>query len=378
MLVVVQVVSLSAARATTRSRAPGLGAVLSTSDGGQIFGWDLNMNGADGVLTTSQDVGPPGTYKVSVETFDQATATITRTFGQFTGKRHSFLGDGIFAGDIGLVTHYVTPPGSIFAKRKYLLMNPVSGERFTGPWAPPVKDFDVVQNAENQSTNTSVLYGIDLQHADKPALVVTDLTQGTSNLIPLDPNTFGIGASVQVGQDSTTNQAVLASSNGAVGGPPPLNTLVDLDTGQLTQWEGLNNGFFGAGFVNGLAVDSTTGIAATTTELNSQVEFYNLATQAGIAAQLPGTNDTDQIHSGAAIAADPVNHLFLVADPVYAPTGDSAIVVYDERGHFVEAITGMNFSNRFTVVPVRVAVNPATRTGYVDGPDINQLQQFFY
>ena len=73
-----------------------------------------------------------------------------------------------------------------------------------------------------------------------------------------------------------------------------------------------------------------------------------------------------------------MHKLFLVADPVYAPTGDSAIVVYDEHGDFVEAITGFHFSNRFTVVPIRVAVNPSLRMGWVDGPGINQLQQFFY
>ena len=150
-----------------------------------------------------------------------------------------------------------------------------------------------------------------------------------------------------VAEDTATNQAMLASSNGAVGGPPPLNTLVDLRTGQLTQWNGLNNGFFGAGFVNGLAVDSTTGMACTTTELNSQVEFYDLADQSGLAVQLPGTTNTDQVHSGAAVASDPVHGLFLVADPVFAPTGDSAIVVYDEQGRLVESITGFNFSIDF-------------------------------
>ncbi|MBV9645912.1 MAG: hypothetical protein JO043_00440, partial [Candidatus Eremiobacteraeota bacterium] len=56
----------------------------------------------------------------------------------------------------------------------------------------------------------------------------------------------------------------------------------------------------------------------------------------------------------------------------------SAIVVYDEKGNMVEAITGFNFSNTSTVIPVRVAVNPSTRTGWVNGPNINQLQQFTY
>src|SRR5436189_3801042 len=83
----------------------GLGQVLSTSDGGQIFGWDINENGTDGVLASSQDVGPPGTYKVSVQTFDQTSAAVTRTFATFVGTRHSFTADGIFAGDTALITH---------------------------------------------------------------------------------------------------------------------------------------------------------------------------------------------------------------------------------------------------------------------------------
>jgi hypothetical protein len=356
----------------------GLGKVLSTADGGQIFGWDINEHGTDGVLTTSQDVDqPPGAYKVSVETFDQTKAKITHVFATHTGTRHAYLADGIFGGDVALVTHYVTPPGSIYPKRHYELMDPVTEHRFTGPWTPPVKDFDVVQNADNQSTSTSVAYGIDLKHQGKPALVVSHLARDESKLIHLDPNTFRVGLA-QVAQDTATNQAVLAASTGAVGGPPPINALVDLATGYITQWNGLNNGPYGAGYVNGLAVDSGTGIACTTTELNAQVEFYDLARKTGIGVQLPGTGDADQYNSGAAVANDPVHKLFLVADPVFAPTGDSAIVVYNEHGKLIESITGFNFSNRFSVVPVRVAVNPMLRMGWVDGPDINEIQQFFY
>ena len=67
-----------------------------------------------------------------------------------------------------------------------------------------------------------------------------------------------------------------------------------------------------------------------------------------------------------------------MADPVFAPTGDSAIVVYDENGKLVESIPGFHFSNSSSVIPVRVAVNPTLRMGWVDGPGINQIQQFFY
>jgi hypothetical protein len=354
----------------------GLGKALSSADGGQIFGWDINESGDDGVLSTSQDVGE-NAYKVSLETFDQNTAKITKVFGRHTGSKHSYLMDGIFAGDIALITHYVVPEGQFYAKRRYDLMDPASDGQITGAWTPPIRKFDVDQNAENQATSTSVLYGFDLAHDLRPLLAVTDLTNGSTSKIWLDPDTFGIGLA-KVAQDYATNAAVLASSKGAPGGPPPLNTVVDLATGDMDQWPGLNEGPYGAGFVNGLAVDSMKGIACTTTELNAQVEFYSLAKHTGIAVQLPGTQAGDQLNSGAAVAVDELHHLFLVADPVYAPTGDSAIVVYDVKGNFVEAITGFNFSNRFTVVPVRVAVNPTTRTGWVDGPNIDKLQQFFY
>jgi hypothetical protein len=353
----------------------GLGKVLTTSDGGQIFGWDINENGTDGVLATSQNVSQG--YKVSVQTFDQTTAEITHTFARDVGERNSYGVDGIFAGDIALITHYVVPPRTIYAKRFYKLMDPVTAQRFTGDWTSPVKNFDVIQAAQNQSTKTSVLYGIELNHHSHPALVVSDLTAGTAKLILLQRNRFRVGTAM-VAQETKTNQAVLAASGGAVGGPPPINVLVDLDSGTIVKkWPGFNNGPFGAGFVNGLAVDSRTHIACTTTELNAQVEFYDLTSRKGVAVQLPGTGPADQLNSGAAVVNDPVHKLFLVTDPVYAPTGGPAIVVYKENGDLVEAITGFHFGG-FAQGPTRVAVNPSQRMGWVDGPGIDQLQQFFY
>jgi hypothetical protein len=353
----------------------GLGRVLSSSDGGQIFGWDINQNGTDGVLATSQNEGEG--YKVSVQAFDQTTAKVTHTFARHSGTRDSYGADGIFAGDVALVTHYVVPHGTIYAKRLYQLMNPVTARRFTGAWTSPVKNFDVIQGAVNQSTSTSVLYGIELNHHSDPALVVSDLTTGTGTLIPLDRETFKVGSAV-VAQDTTRNDAVLAASNGTVGGDPPIMALVNLTTGHVFEWFGLNEGPFGAGFVNGLAVDSGTGVACTTTELNAMVQFYDLKTTSAITSvQLPGTGPTDQLDSGAAIAVDPKHHLFLVSDPVYGPTGGSAIVVYRENGDFVEAITGIHFGG-FAQGPSRIAVNAKLRVGWIDGPGIDQIQQFFY
>src|SRR5581483_8193740 len=116
--------------APAHAAAPGLGAVLTTQDGGQIFGFDIDQNGDDGVLASAQD--KTGGVLVSVETFAQNTGRITRSFKRELGNRNEYAVDGIFAGDVALITHYVTPTGTIYAQRFYDVMNPVTAQRFTG------------------------------------------------------------------------------------------------------------------------------------------------------------------------------------------------------------------------------------------------------
>ena len=72
----------SRADAATTSPPPkvGLGPILSTADGGQIFGFDINQKGNDGVLATSQTINPNGLTLVSMETFDATTGKITKVF----------------------------------------------------------------------------------------------------------------------------------------------------------------------------------------------------------------------------------------------------------------------------------------------------------
>jgi hypothetical protein len=358
----------------------GLGKVLTTKDGGQIFGFDIDQSGEDGVLASAQTIDGEGDVLASVETFDQNSGKITKSFARYSGMRNEYGLDGIFAGDVALVTHFITPAGQIGALRRYDVMTPVTAQAFTGVWTPPLKDIDVLQVAENQTTSTSVLFAIELKKQDRPVLLVSDIARNTfTNVIHLDPNLFGGADGPQLGQYAAANEAVIALSPdaGTVRGQAPLNVLVDLTSGETTQFAGFNLGPFHAGDVNGLAVDPNTGIAATTTELNAQVEFYNLANRTGVAAvQLPCTGSADQLNSGSGIAVDPVNKLFLVTETNYCDGNQgSAIVVYDEGGNFVEAITGF----KFVIGEPAPAINPAKRMGWAYGsPGVTQLQQFFY
>jgi hypothetical protein len=358
--------SMSQPASRSLRSAVGLGKIL-TSNGGQIFGFDIDRNGNDGALATAS----------SVETFDQDSGAILKTFPKSPPNGTSYNFDAIVTGDIGLVTRDVMPKGSIFAKRFYDLIDPVKG-RFTGKWTPPVKDIEVEAAGPNQTTGMTAIFAIELKKHDIPDLFESNVAKNQfGKVFHLDPRTFSLGDLPQLAQNTATNEAVIATSpdGGRVQGAAPINVLINLKTGKQTQFTGLNNGEFGAGFVNGLAVDSNTGIAGTTTELNAQVEFYDLARQTGVAAQLPCTGETSQGNSGAGIANDPVNGLFLVSDPFYCSGSQgSAIVVYDEKGNLVETITGF----KFALAEPAPVINPGKRMGWTFGPGFNQLQQFFY
>ena len=67
----------------------------------QIFGFDVNRNGNDGVLASASG------GEISVQTFNATTGKSPQTFGVKTGhkvqKGDDYVADGIFAGDVALL-----------------------------------------------------------------------------------------------------------------------------------------------------------------------------------------------------------------------------------------------------------------------------------
>jgi hypothetical protein len=367
---------------STVTRSGGsLGPVLSTSDGGEIFGFDIDQKGTDGILASA------AASKISVQTFDTTTGKITKTFGVLTGspvaKGDDYVADGIFAGDAGLIDFQKAGiPGQTPAKDKYRLAGPVRKERFTGKWVPPLKLFNVIAWAPNQSTTTGVLLGYQREGSDQTSLIVSDVAKNTfGKVISLNPNQFSLGTTPQLSQDTVNNLAVMASSPsyGAAGGPPPVITTIDLNSGKLKQFSGVNcPGSVGCGYANGIAYDSGTGVACTTTELDGGLEFYNVAKQTGFHELLP--NGGGQYYAGTFVASDPVHQLFLVAQPISSTSGSgSSVQVYAEGGSLMESINGFDFTDAGDfIIPIRISIDPNARTGWVNGPGANQLQEFSY
>jgi hypothetical protein len=364
---------------TARPAHVGPASVIVTSQfHGQIFGFDIDQTGTEGVLTEAKTVGFD-LILAGAETFSQSTGQILKVV-QKRRSADDFVTIGVTGNATGLVEREHVQRG-IVAKRIYSLLNPLTANAVTGSWTPPLTSIDIIRGVSrtqgvpttafltlhNSNTGGSMfVFGSNVAaNAFGPAIALTDPA-------------FQECCGPVVAYDSGTDQAVIASATGAVGGPPPVIALANLTTGKLVQFTGLPGPPpFGQGFVNGIAVDAQDGIACTTTELDARVEFYDLHNQTGFAVSLPGT--PTQLQSGADVEYDPLNKLFLVAQPLSSTAAaTSSIQVYDTQGHFVESLNGFNFSNEAAVVFAHIAINPATRSGFVNGPNVNQLQSFTY
>jgi hypothetical protein len=392
LAVTVIAVALGALRLGTPAAAkangevvPGVGpgtTMVHSMFGGQIFGFDIDQNGTEGVLSEAQDIGVGGKVLAAVETFDQATGAILSVVKKLETK-DDFLTLGIVGNSVGLVEQeHVT--GIYVTKRIYHELKPMTKNKFNAMWKAPLASNDIIMGvSRNQGaggTFTNAVLTFENGGNDDTFVFGTNVNTKTfgSQIILTDP-TFFFSNEPVVGYDTVTNQAVVASSSGEVGGPAPQIALVDLSAGTVKQFTGiLGPPPYHQGTVNGIAVDSADGIAVTTTELDARVEFYNLKKQTGFAVTLPG--DVGQLESGSDVEYDPVNKLFFIAQSVSSTGPGSSIQVYDTKGNLVESLNGFSFSNASNVVGTHIALNPSNRSGYVDGPDsgVTEIQSFTY
>jgi hypothetical protein len=350
--------------------------IVHSQFGGQIFGFDIDQNGTEGVLSESQDIGG-GRVLAAVETFDQTTGAILKVIKKLETK-DDFLTLGIAGAGVGLV-EYEHVKGIYVVKRIYEELNPVNKNKFTGTWKAPLASNDIIQGvSQNQGaaggTFTNAVLASQNGGNNNTFVFGTNVdTNKFGQLITLTDPTFS--NSPVMAYDTKTNQAVVAAATGAVGGPPPVFALVDLRTGKVTEFTGIPGPPpYRQGYVNGIAVDSDDDIACTTTELDAQVEFYDLKKETGFAVPLPG--NAGQLQSGENVEYDPINKLFLVAQP-YSSTGSgSSIQVYDTNGNLVESVNGFSFPISTSAM---FQLHPSQRSGYVYGPTgMAELQSFTY
>jgi hypothetical protein len=335
--------------------------------GGTIFGYDIDQNGSEGVLTEGQILGN-GNILNAVETFDQKTGKIIKVVRK-TETLDEDVTLGVVGTSVGLIEHdHVT--GIYVTGRTYHMMNPLSGNKYTASWTPGLKYDQIIMGvSRNQGTPTNAFFVYD-NVVNNPTNVVfaSNVAQNTVgpkvklNNVPQ----FSFGVPPVMAFDTNTNQAVLSQDYGSPTDVPVVG-VADLIKGKLVTFNGV-----GLGLVNGIAVDSEDGIACSSTEIDFNIEFYDIKKQTGFTVPLAEANN--QLNSGADVEFDPIHKLFLIAQPI-STAGSSAIQVYDPKGNFVESLNGFNMPGD-TVIPLHIALNPSNRSGYVD--DVAGIRSFTY
>jgi hypothetical protein len=341
--------------------------VVHTALGGFILGYDIDESGGEGLLSEARTL-PGGSHDVAVETFDLETGEIIRMVARQSHSRNDFVTLGVIDNTTGLIEfEHVT---QLFVDRRlYFEVDPLSGNRITGRWTPPLTTDDIIDAVARDDGSPVAAFMTFQSGPGRVMLLTSDVSANTFGpLITVSDPLFTSSNSPRIAYDSVTNRAVMGASNGCPLCKPKIAT-IDLNDGTFDGFIGR-----GLGYINGIAVDSTRGIACTTTEIDFSVEFYDLATKTGIIRRMP--QGRSQAHSGAAVQFDPLNKLFLVGQPISstAPSG-SSIQVFDEDGNFVESIDGL----RLPASPTNIALIPGRRTGFVlAAPDLTTLQSFTY
>lgn len=363
---------LAAAQTSASRRPKGPGnIVVRTKFGGQIFGFDIDQNGTEGVLA---DEGANGGYLSAIETFDLKTGKILKVVSETDDSKDADLVIGIVGKSTAIVEHQHS--GQIYVDRRpYRLISPLDGNKYTGRLKPPHFDKD------------DIMLGVSRNQGAPMAafLVLDNIFPGFNNFVfSWDVAKNAFGAEIKLtgdpnfepyltpvfALDTKTNTAVLAGDAGCVKGCSPDIGLVDLASGEFIHFPGV-----GVGSANGLAVDSEDGIACTTTSEDANVQFYDLKSQSGFTELLPGATN-GRVQSGTDVEYDPIHKLFLVGQPFSSTAAEgSSIQVYDPQGNLVESVNGFG-SSTLNLAFSYIALLPKQRSGFVNAPP--GLRSFTY
>jgi hypothetical protein len=332
--------------------------------GGSILGYSIDPTGTEGLLSeflTLQD----GNFFIATETFDQKTGKILKVLAKQNDTPDDYATWGVFGKHVGL-DEFQQPTGNVFP-----VAQPLDGNKFTSTWTPPLKTGDLLWSisGDQESSEVAVLKFHIKNGGNEYATVFSS---------DVGANTFGRETVVKdlafslyvvpvIAYDSKTDEAVLS---GACANCTPEVATVDLKTGKVREFKGLGNST-----VNGIAVDSKTGVAVTTTVGDNGVEFYDLAKQTGFKVILPCAEEL-VADSGEDVEFDSLHKLFFVQQVFNSCDDFSRLYAYDEKGNVVETLTGFQI---LPVSPTLIALHPANRSGFMFSNRLGEaLQSFTY
>jgi len=137
------------------------GVLVQTKFGGQIFGFDIDRSGTEGILAESQDISN-GNVLAAVETFDQTTGKILKVVAR-TETKDDYVAMDVVGSSVGLVEREHVQ-GIYVVKRIFQTVNPLDGNKFTGTWTPPIGSQHIIMPngvSESQGVPNVAVFAYD-------------------------------------------------------------------------------------------------------------------------------------------------------------------------------------------------------------------------
>ncbi|HKP66989.1 MAG TPA: hypothetical protein VJX31_10215, partial [Casimicrobiaceae bacterium] len=188
---------------------PGLKPIIIQSRlGGRIFGFDIDPDGTEGILSEAQTLGD-GSVLAAVETFDQRTGAILAVVATTT-TQDDFVTLGIVGHHVGLV-EYEHEIAFLDVERTFPKLDPLAANHFTGRWQPPIDDHHLIEAvSRNYGTNTFVAYAYDNSESFEPQVFSSNLADGTFGpLIVMTDSSFQTGLVPKLAYNEATKKAFL-------------------------------------------------------------------------------------------------------------------------------------------------------------------------
>lgn len=192
--------------------------------GGQIFGFDIDQNGTEGLLSEAKSLAN-GNVLAAVETFDQATGHIVKIveLTQPTHAQDDFITMGVVGSSVGLVEHENVARGFV-TSRTFNVLNPVSSNMLTGGWTPPIGPQHIIMPgavSRSQGVPNVAVFAYDNSDNFIPYVFSSNVAENTFGPVVMitDANNFG-SVPPPIAYDSVTNQRCWAEGRERLAGGP--------------------------------------------------------------------------------------------------------------------------------------------------------------
>lgn len=319
-------------------------------------GFAIDPQGHYGVMFPY--LGGNGGYETSLDYFDLSTHVDSRLpLVPLGGRAAAFTNGSIYANDSVLFGE-PSSNNSLMDAQFQLASGLTSSGASMQQLSFPSQTFAVAQMAASPGASNVAMVTYDATQpfggTTTPQLMSVDTNSGTIAgpfalpFVSLDL----LGQQMFFGADAPLKKAVFITGPADWTGNSPMNVnLVDMQTGAVTTTRSIASGITSA-----LAVDDTTHIAMTNSVADNSLVLYDL--QAGTQQKVALPDAPQLAASGIGggwtgwtpqyIAADRVNHLFLVAVKFTASilnydfNATPSIFVLDEHGNYVKTVSGLS------------------------------------